>query len=292
MIKTYIRVDLSSEGESPKQVIERMRKIGAVPVVGDYDFELALNDDERLFDRLEEIHHTLRGSSVRYTVTTRTDVEVDSSSRSRQQVMHYVDQKPVELRKALYKAKLERWKDMGMDVSELEFLLETDLDKFKVASKEFLRTHLDRLSVIKDKHPPENRIDGEILALLDEDGKTLEEIVSATGYFEDQVTLSIGRLISAGSVRRLQKDAHEMFCLVPPPALQIRRAIDVIAAKSDDEAKARVYECIPPEGINSKDLFRTARLPREQLTKAVESLDGEGKIRIDRKGKRAVFYRV
>ena len=28
MIKTYIRVELSSEGESPKQVIERMRRIG------------------------------------------------------------------------------------------------------------------------------------------------------------------------------------------------------------------------------------------------------------------------
>jgi len=291
MIKTYIRVDLSSEGESPKQVIERMRKIGAVPVVGDYDFELALNDDERLFDKLEEIHHTLRGSSVRYTVTTRTDVEVDTGSRSRQQVMHYVDQKPLELRKSLYKAKLERWKDMGMDVSELEFLLETDLDKFKVASKDFLRTHLDRLSVIKDKHPPENRIDGEILALLDEDGKTMEQIESSTGYFEDQVTLSIGRLISAGSVRRLQKDAQEMFCLVPPPALQVRKAVEVIPAKTDDEAKARVYECVPPTGINAKDLFRTAKLPRDQLSKAVETLDREGKIRTDRKGKKEIYYR-
>lgn len=292
MIKTYIRVDLSSEGESPKQVIERMRKIGAVPVVGDYDFELALNDDERLFDKLEEIHHTLRGSSVRYTVTTRTDVEVETGSRSRQQVMHYVDQKPVELRKSLYKAKLERWKDMGMDVSELEFLLETDLDKFKAASKDFLRTHLDRLSVIKDKHPQENRIDGEILALLDEDGQSMEQIVSATGFFEDQVTLSIGRLISAGSVRRLQKGAQEMFCLVPPPALQIRRAVEVVPATTEDEAKARVYECIPPDGISSKDLFRVVKLPREQLARAVSALHSEGRIRTDKKGKKETYHRT
>jgi hypothetical protein len=64
MIKTYIRVELSSEGESPKQIIERMRRMGAVPVVGDYDFEMDLDDDERLFDKLEEIHLALKGSNV------------------------------------------------------------------------------------------------------------------------------------------------------------------------------------------------------------------------------------
>jgi hypothetical protein len=292
MIKTYIRVDLSSEGESPKQVIERMRKIGAVPVVGDYDFELSLADDERLFDKLEEIHRTLRGSSVRYTITTRTDVESESIARSRQPVTHFVDQKPIELRKALYKAKLERWKDMGLDVSELEVLLEADLDKFKVASKDFLRTHLDRLSVIKDKHPMENRIDGEVLALLDEDGKTMEQLITSTGYFEDQITLSIGRLISAGSAKRVQKDLQEFFCLVPPPAPQIRKAVDVVPAASDEEARKRVYESIPPEGLPARDLFRVTRLPREQLTKAVASLVGDGKIRGEKKGKKENYYRV
>src|SRR4030066_692402 len=96
MIKTYIRVELSSEGESPKQVVERMRRIGAVPVVGDYDFELVLDEDKRLFDKLEEIHHVLRGSSVRYTVTTRTDFEAEKGLGGRQQITHYADQKPAE----------------------------------------------------------------------------------------------------------------------------------------------------------------------------------------------------
>jgi hypothetical protein len=292
MIKTYIRVGLSSEGESPKQVIERMRKIGAVPVVGDYDFELALGDDERLFDKLEEIHHALRGSSVTYTVTTRTDVEADATIRTRQQVMHYVDQKPIELKKAVYKAKLERWKDMGLDVSELEALLEKDLDRFKAASKEFLKTHLDRLSFVKDKHPPENRIDGEILALLDEDGKTMEQIVNVTGYFEDQVTLSIGRLISAGSVRRVQDGQSELFCLVPPPAPQIRKAVEVVPATSDDEAQARVLECIPQDGVSSKELFKAAKLPRDQLAKAVEALKENGKIRTEKRGKKEHYHRL
>lgn len=292
MIKTFIRVDLSSEGESPKQVIERMRKLGAVPVVGDYDFELALGDDERLFDKLEEIHHILRGSNVRYSVTTRTDIEMNGFSRVKQPQTHFTDQKPIELKKALYKAKIERWKDMGLDVSELETLLETDLDKFKSASKDFLRTHLDRLSVIKDKHPPENRIDGEVLALLDENGKTLKEIISATGFFEDQVTLSIGRLISAGSVRRFQKDASEIFCLVPPPAPQIRKAVEVMPASTEEEAQERAYENIIPEGVSSKELFKITKLPREQLSKAVEALLSSGKIRVEKKGKKERYYRV
>src|SRR4030042_799251 len=111
---------MSSEGESPKQIIERMRKIGAVPIVGDYDFELKLEDDKRLFDKLEEIHHSLRGANVRYTLTTRTDIDVETLAKNRHEVTHYVDQKPVELKKALYKAKLDRWKEMGLDGSELE----------------------------------------------------------------------------------------------------------------------------------------------------------------------------
>src|SRR5512137_1603566 len=139
MIKTYIRVELGSEGESPKQVIERMRRIGAVPVVGDYDFELSLDDDERLFDKLEEIHHALRGANVRYTLTTLTGAEAATLEKSRHEITHYVNQKPLELRKSLYKAKLERWREMDLDVSELESLLDSDLDRFKAVSKEFLK---------------------------------------------------------------------------------------------------------------------------------------------------------
>lgn len=292
MTRTYIRVELSSEGESPKQVIDRMRKIGAVPIVGDFDFELSLGDDQRLFDKLEEIHRTLAGARVRYMVTTRTDGDAEMGYYGRRQITHYVDQKPLELKKGLYKAKIERWKEMGLDVSELEILLDENLDKFKAASREFLRTHLDRLSIIQDKRPQENRMDGEILALLDEEGKTLKQIATATGYFEDQVTLSLGRLISSGSARRVPKDGTEVFYLIPPPAPQIRKAIEIVPAKDDDEAKARAYELIPADGVSSKDLVRSVKLPREQLKKALESLDEENKIRVERRGKKDLYYRV
>jgi hypothetical protein len=289
MIKTFIRVELSSEGESPKEVVERMRQIGATPVVGDFDFELDLGDDERLFDRLEDIHHALRGSSVRYSVTTRTDVE-DSGGARRNHVTPIVDQKATELKKKLYRAKLDRWRELGLDVEELERLLDEDMDRFKEVSKDFLKTHLDKLSVVKDKHPPENQIDGEILSLLDEQGKALQDIMSLTGYSEEQVTLSLGRLISAGSTMTEKRDQTEVYRLVPPPAPPVRKQIKVLSAESEDEAEQRIINAVRPNGSTRGQLIRGSRLPTEQATKAIASLSKKGRIKVVRKGKEALFY--
>lgn len=292
MIKTYVRVELSSEGESPKQIVERMRKIGAVPVVGDYDFELVLDEDERLFDKLEEIHRALKGSSVRYTLTTRTDADSMPAGTTRREVTHYVDLRPAELKKSLYKAKLERWKEMGLDVSELEALLEKDLEHFKEASKQFLRTHLDRLSVVRDKKPTENQMDGEILALLDEHGKTIDELKARTGYSDDQITLSLGRLISSGCAMRVQRDGVEVYCLIPPPAPVVRRPLQLVPAKDDEEAESRVYEALGAREMSRRELVRAARLPKEQLEKALESLVARGKVLVIRRAKQQLYRRA
>ena len=293
MRKTYVRVVFSSEGESPKQVIERMMRIGATPVGGDYDFEFSLSDDERIFDKIEKIHRALKGAKVRYSITTRLDVgEEVHGTEGRRRIVHYFDHKPVEMKKAVYRAKLDRWKEMGLDVSELEPLLNQDLERFKEASKQFLRTHLDEISEVKDKHPPENLVDGEILARIDEAGKPLSQLVSDTGYSEDVVTLSLGRLISAGSVSRDLKGSVEVFCLVPPPAPQLRKALVVLPANSIGEARKRVYDAIPSEGILAKDLVKAARLPREQFGKATEALLADGRIRIIKDENREMYFRT
>lgn len=292
MIKTFIRVELSSEGESPRQVIERMRRVGAIPLVGDYDFELSLDEDERLFDKLEEIHHALRGANLRYTITTRTDAEAASIAQSRHEITHYVGEKPVELKRAVYRAKLDRWKEMGLDVSELERILETDLDRFKEVSKEFLRTHLDEMSVVKDKRSEDNLVDGKILALLDENGKTLDELARRTGYSEEQVTLSLGRLISSESAKRTTKDSTELYCLVPPPAPVLRKPLQLSPAKDNEEAEKRLFDAIPDNGISSKEVVRASRMPREQVEKAAMALKAKNKIRIVVRGKKVLYYRV
>jgi hypothetical protein len=291
MIRTYIRVELAGEGESPKQVIERMRKVGAVPIIGDYDFEMSLDNDERLFDKLEEIHHALRGANVRYTLTTLTGAEAATLAKSRHDITHYVNQKPLELRKSLYKAKLERWREMGLDVAELEILLDDDLDQFKASSKEFLRTHLDRVSLVTDRKP-ESQVDGEVLAQLDEEGKTMAEIKGATGLSEDQVTVALGRLISAGCAVRTQRDSKEIFVLVPPPAPNVRKTLKIVPASDDQDAESRVYYAVPVDGISAKDLLRSAQLPRAQFKLAVAKLAENNRIRRDHKGKKEFYYRV
>jgi hypothetical protein len=291
MIKTYVRVELGSEGESPKKVIERMRKIGAVPVVGDFDFELSLGEDERLFDRLEEIHKALKGADVRYSLTTLTDVEARTAERGKL-ITHYVDQKPIELKKALYKAKLERWKDMGLDVSELEILLDDDLDKFKIASRDFLRTRLDHMSVVKDRKSEDNVVDGQVLALLDESGISLIDIISATGFSEEQVTLSMGRLISSGSATRVQKNGAEMYCLIPPPAPVVRKTLSLVPARNEKEVRKRVFDSIGNEGSTVKDIIRIARLPREQVEEGLGKLEAAGRIRKVEKAKRELFVKT
>lgn len=292
MIKTFIRVELCSEGESPKQVIERMTRIGAVPLVGDYDFEFCLDEDVRLFDKLEEIHHALRGANVRYAITTRTNAEAHSGDLGRYEAIRYVGEKPVELKKTIYKAKLERWREMGLDVSELEQVLETDPDRFKEVSKEFLRTHVDEISVVKDRRSEDNIVDGNVLALLDENGKTIEDISRRTGFSEEQVTLSLGRLISSESARRTAKDSAEVFCLVPPPAPVVRKPLQMNPAKDDSEAERRLFEAIPDNGMTSKEAVRTSRLPREQVEKAALALKSMNKIRIVVRGKKVLYYRV
>lgn len=288
MIKTLIRVEMSSEGESPKAVIERMRLVGAVPVVGDFDFEMRIGDDERLFDRLEDVHHVLKGARVRYSVTTRAD-EGDEPGR-KNHVTPIIDQKATELKRKLYRAKLERWRELGLDVAELEALLENDMDRFKAVSKDFLKTHLDTLSFVKDEHPAENQVDGEVLSLLDEDGKTLLDIMSLTGYSEGQVTLSLGRLISAGSTTLEKGERGEIYRLIPPPAPLVRKQIKVIAAGTDEEAEERVVIALRPEGSTRGQLIRGSRLPDDQATKAIASLSKKGRIRVVRKGKNALFY--
>ncbi|MDH3364619.1 MAG: hypothetical protein OEM29_01220 [Thermoplasmata archaeon] len=290
MNKIYVKIMLSSEGESPKRLVERMKRVEALPLVGDFDFEMTLNPDERLFDKLEAIHRALKGARVRYTVTTLADVsrplEGDSAARP---IAPLLDLKPPEMKNDLYKKKIGRWREMGLDVTDLEKLLETDPEHFKEVSKEFLRTHLNNVSVVRDKHPPENQLDGEVLALLGETGKTIDELAMATGYSEEQVTLSLGRLISSGSATRSENGDLERYCLVPPPAPPPTKKLRILPAENGEEAEDRVYNAIAPSGSTRDQILRATRLPDDQATKALASLSKKGRIRVIGKGKKAKF---
>lgn len=290
MNKIYLKIVLSSEGEPPKRILERMKKVGALPLVGDLDFELELDPNEKLFDKLDKVHRALKGSRVRYTVTTLADaskpLEGDAGARA---VAPLVELKPSEVKKGVYRDKLERWKEMGLDVSELEELLEKDIDHFKEASKEFLKTHLNNTSVVSDRHPPENQVDGEVLALLTEEGKTIETLAGTTGYTEEQVTLSLGRLISSGSAKRSSMKDVEVYTMVQPHAPPPVKRLRLLPAENDEEAEDRVFNSLAPSGSTKEHILRATRLPEDQTAKALKALSKKGKIRVRGKGKNARF---
>ena len=193
------------------------------------------------------------------------------------------------MKKDLYREKIDRWREMGLEVSQLEELLEKDPENFKEVSKEFLRTHLNHMSVVRDKHPPETQLDGEVLALLVETGKTIEELAAATGYSEEQVTLSLGRLISSGSATRSENGEMEKYSLVPPPAPPPAKRLRLLPAENDEEAEDRVYNAVAPSGSTREQIVRATRLPDDQITKALASLSKKGRMRVIGKGKKAKF---
>lgn len=291
MDKIYVKLILSSEGESPKRIVERMKRIGALPLVGDFDFELEICPDERLFDKLDVIHKALKGSRVRYSITTLADTcKPLEGAPSKRSFSPLEDLSPEDRKKAVYRHKLDRWREMGLDVSELEAVLDSDVSLFKEASKEFLRTHLNNTSVVKDKHPPENQLDGEMLALLNENGKSIAALAKATGRSEEQTTLSLARLISSGSATLVGSGAKEKYVLVPPPAPPtVKKKLRTLPAEDAEEAEDRVYSALSSSGTTRGQVLRATRLPDEQLSKALASLSKKGRIRVIGKGTKARF---
>ncbi|MEM4265312.1 MAG: hypothetical protein QW505_06010, partial [Thermoplasmata archaeon] len=185
MIKIFVKFIIDSDGESPRQIVERLSPLGGVPIVGEYDVEIPLQETERLFPKLEAIHKALRGSGVFYSVYT----GVDTGTAERQGVAG--EQRLVEIKKKIYTAKLARWREMGVDTKPLEELLEKDLDKFREVSKTYLKEHLDKAQVVRDVHQSLRLNDEAVYAAVDDLGVSLENICKLTALNEHEVVLSL-----------------------------------------------------------------------------------------------------
>jgi len=71
-MKTYLKIEFSSEGAPPSEIIKRLENEGWKPVIGEYDFVLEGGPGEgvgesyrRMVDKLVE---TLRGTRVRFSL--------------------------------------------------------------------------------------------------------------------------------------------------------------------------------------------------------------------------------
>ncbi|MFH0815967.1 MAG: hypothetical protein V1934_04030 [Methanobacteriota archaeon] len=71
-MKTYLKLEFSSEGAKPSEVIKRLEELDWKPVIGEYDFVLEAGPGEgvgesfrRMLDKLQD---ALRGTNVRFTL--------------------------------------------------------------------------------------------------------------------------------------------------------------------------------------------------------------------------------
>lgn len=285
MIKILVKFIIDSDGESPRQIVERLGPLGGVPRVGEYDVEIPLQENERLFPKLEAIHKALRGSGVFYSVYT----GIEAGEAERQGASS--EQKITEIKKKIYTAKLARWREMGVDTKPLEELLEKDLDKFREVSMTYLKEHLDKAQVVRDVHQSLRLNDEAVYAAIDDLGVTLENLCKLTNLNEHEVVLSLARLISAGKATRVPREDKEVYVRVKR-VRTLKADSEAIPAESVDEAISRVKEAVHPKGSTFRQICRVSKLPEGQAMNALSEILKRGEMRSIRKGKNTVYIRL
>ena len=273
MIRILVKFIIDSDGESPRQIVERLGSLGGVPIVGEYDIEVPLLENERLFPKLEAIHKALKGSGVFYSVYT--GIETGEAERQ----IASGEQKIAEIKKKIYTAKLARWREMGVDTKPLEEILEKDLDKFREVSMTYLKEHLDKAQVVRDVH--------QSLRLNDE----LENLCKLTSLNEHEVILSLARLISAGKVTRVPREDKEVYVRVKRMRT-LKADSEAMPAEDFDEAISRIKEAIHPKGSTFRQICRVSKLPEGQAMNALSEILKRGELRSIRKGKNTVYIRL
>jgi len=285
MIKIFVKFIIDSDGESPRQIVERLSSLGGVPIVGEYDVEIPLLETERLFPKLEAIHEALKGSGVFYSVYT----GVDTGTAEGQGVSG--EQRLVEIKKKIYTAKLARWREMGVDTKPLEELLEKDLDRFREVSKTYLKEHLDKAQVVRDVHQSLMLNDEAVYAAIDDLGVTLENICKLTALSEHEAVLSLARLISSGKVTRVPREDKEVYVRVKR-VRTLKGEGESVPAESIEDAMSRVKEAIHPKGSTFRQICRVSKLPEGQAMNALSELLKKNELRSIRKGKNTLYIRL
>ena len=197
------------------------------------------------------------------------------------------DEKLIEARKAMYRAKLSRWREMGINTSHLEELLETDIEKFKEESKNFLREHLDKHKMVEDVARDLKTIDEEVFKQIDSEGVSLESISKTCNLSENDAILSLGRLISAGKVLCTIKGDKEFYIIAPQ---RKEGAVEgCFPAASNAEAEERVLKVIKSKGNSAKQIVQESKLPEEQALSAIAELLNKDRIKSVKRGK-GTFY--
>ena len=73
-MRTYLKIHFNSEGENPMETLKRVKKVGFIPVVGDYDFVIDYNTPGEYSEIISRLHDALAGSGVYYRLVSRDAV--------------------------------------------------------------------------------------------------------------------------------------------------------------------------------------------------------------------------
>jgi len=201
-MRAYVKVIYSSEGASPTDVENALKRCGFRNLKGSSVFEMEIEDDMDFSSKLDSLHNTLKGLEVRYMVSTRIPEEV-----SRQEMPSY-------------RERLEKWRVLGIDVDELIEILERDVEEFRQRAKEILASHVDRIADerLRELQEEEARRKLEearegILEAIKSGGKSFHELSQQIQIDVDILSEILDDMIEKGMIRPEQQGRKVLFVM-------------------------------------------------------------------------------
>ncbi|MGD0817707.1 MAG: hypothetical protein ABR986_04835 [Methanomassiliicoccales archaeon] len=200
-MKAYIKVVYSSEGMSPANVEGIFNDHGFHKVNGQQAFEAEVADAGDYQAKLEALHPALKGTGVRYMLTSGKPFEGSAGAGPS------------------CRERLEKWRDTGIDVDELADLLENDVGNFRRRAAEMTTIQFERIAAEKEKEirEKEAREKAEAIKkravdlLTSSEGHTFMELVKASGMEEDELQQMLLDFVEKGKIKAEQRGRHVVY---------------------------------------------------------------------------------
>jgi hypothetical protein len=199
-MKAYIKVIYSSEGMSPAQIEGIFNDHGFHKLNGQQAFETEVADANDYQAKLASLHPALKGTGVRYMLTSGKPFEGGAAGPS-------------------CRERLEKWRDTGIDVDELADLLESDTVNFRKRAMEMAAIQFERIAIEKEKEIKEKEAKEKaegikkraVDMLTSKEGHTFVELVKISGMEEDELKSMLLDLVEKGKLKAEQRGRHVVY---------------------------------------------------------------------------------
>jgi hypothetical protein len=203
-MKAYIKVIYSCEGMSPIQVEGIFNDHGFSKNVGQQAFETEVADAADLASKLAGLHPALRGSGVRYMLTSGKPFEGTNGAAPS------------------CRERLEKWRETGIDVDELTDLLESDVVGFRRRAAEMASIQIEHIASEMEKELSEKMAKEKAEAikkravdlLTSKEGHTFMELVKSSGMEEDELQQMLLDFVDKGKIKAEQRGRHVVYVTI------------------------------------------------------------------------------